>query len=96
MTLHTGPKCHVSFRRVGGRHWGILKNISNALTKTYALGNAKSECLFRTYWFSRTADNFLVSPLWEKGEETFDFILFFPQRLHAAQFVVPGCKLSTS
>ena len=67
----------------------------SAATETYANGNARSpKVFFQTYCFQRTAENFLVPPLWEKREKkVFDFLFFFPQP--AAQFVFSGCKLST-
>ena len=45
----------------------------------------------QTYFFQRTAENFLVPPLWGK------IYIFFisPPTLQAAQFVFSGCKLST-
>ena len=48
----------------------------------------------QTYCFQTPAENFLVKPLWQKREKMFDFFLFSPQRLQAAQFVFSGRKLS--
>ena len=46
-----------------------------------------SKVLFQIYCFQRTAEIFLVPPLWAKKEINVLLFIFPPHRLQAAQFV---------